>query len=453
MIVTVVGAGASGTLTAVHLLRRAAAAGVPLTITLVDRAGTAGRGVAYGTSDPRHRLNVPAGRMSAYPDEPRHLVRWLGDHGLAAEPADFVTRSSYGRYLDSVLAAAERDAPAHVRLERVAGRAVAVRRYGDGDAVVVEGVGETAKGSVVLALGNFPPADPLRAAGGVPPGHTGSYVVDPWAPGALDRMPAGPVLLVGTGLTMVDVALTLAARSHHVRMLAASRHGLLPLRHATTSLPSLPSPVRPGQELTTGRLLAAVRRAVAGSSADWRAVVDALRPATQELWRCLPAPDRERFVRHVARYWEVHRHRMAPAVADELDGLLGSGRLRVVAGRVAGVAAAPSGMSVRIAERTGAVSTRAVAAVVNCTGPQSDMRRVGDPLVDDLLAQGLARPGPLAIGLDVDRDGRLLGTSGAPDKHLTTIGPLRRGVLLETTAIPEIRTQAVDLALRLVPPT
>jgi len=48
--------------------------------------------------------------------------------------------------------------------------------------------------------------------------------------------------------------------------------------------------------------------------------MDGLRPHWDMLWRRLPEHEQRRFLQHVARYWEVHRHRMAPQVAATVVG-------------------------------------------------------------------------------------------------------------------------------------
>jgi uncharacterized NAD(P)/FAD-binding protein YdhS len=224
--VAVVGAGAAGALTAVQLMRRAEQAGRGLGIWLIDPAAHTGRGVAYGTSDPRHLLNVPAARMSAFPDDPGHFLRWLAGRHPHATPGDFVPRKEYGRYLSDLVEQTARGSR-HARLHRVRERVVDVRDRSTGPVLRLAGGGELRVDAAVLALGSLGPdhswAGPVLRA-------SERFVADPWAPGALDGVAAEEdVLLVGTGLTMVDVAVTLARPGRVLH--AVSRHGLLPQEH------------------------------------------------------------------------------------------------------------------------------------------------------------------------------------------------------------------------------
>jgi uncharacterized NAD(P)/FAD-binding protein YdhS len=418
--VAVVGGGASGTLTAVELIRVARLRGRSLHVLLVD-AGCHGLGVAYATTDPQHRLNVPAGKMSALADDPDHLLRWGAEQGLDIRPDDFLPRGLYGRYLQDLLAEAQAQATGGVELTVMQATATGLLD----NCVVLDGspVSVDAK---VLAPGNPPPVVPDAFAS-----HPG-LVRDPWADGALDDLEdAREVLLVGTGLTMIDVAMTLAERAPNARMVAVSRRGLLPRTHAVRPVePAAPAFVPGDGPVALDDVIDAVDEAIAREPGGWRAVVDGLRPVTQEIWQALSHRDRKRFIDGPARRWEVHRHRMAPQVAARVDGLRAEGRLRISAGR--------PGHLGRFEH------------VVACTGPDLDIRRSGNPLLRDLIASGRARLDPLALGLDTGPEGELIGADGQAAPCTLVVGPLRRGALYESTAIPEIRCQAARVADLLV---
>ncbi|MEV1026453.1 FAD/NAD(P)-binding protein [Streptomyces sp. NPDC050264] len=436
--VAVVGAGAAGTLTAVQLMRRADALGGALDLWLIDPAEQAGPGVAYGTVDRRHLLNVAAAKMSALPEDPGHFLRWLADRHPGTSPGDFVARQTYGRYLSDVLESTARACRA-VRLHRLRTRVVGARRRERAVVLTFSDGTDLRADAAVLALGAFPSSvewapDALRTSE--------RFVADPWAPGALGNIAdEGDVLLVGTGLTMADVAVTLARPGRTVH--AVSRHGLVPREHRVPAAP----PAEPGAlDGTRGldvlrrdirRHLAASRR----SCGDWRAGLDGLRPVTAALWQQLSAADRTRFLQEDLRAWEVHRHRLAPRTAATLRTLRATARLQVTAAEV--VDAVPDGDALRVRLSDG--GRLRVAAVVNCTGAQGDPRRTADPLVHSVLDHGYARTGPANLGFDTRGDGRLLPAFG-PAPRLWTIGAARRGNLLESTAIPEIRAQAAQVA-------
>ena len=254
-------------------------------------------------------------------------------------------------------------------------------------------------------------------------------------------MPDGlPVLLVGTGLTMVDVALTVASGIKTSTLVALSRHGALPSVHA----PGVPAPADP-PELPAGRVrLAHVMEALtlqAGRLGSWEAAVDSMRPVTPDVWRRLSSHDRREFLRRYARRWDVLRHRMAPEVGVALARLRETGRLKVRSGTVGDARRDEHGIQVCVDG-----SWQRFGSVVNCTGPQTNLRRLGDPLLDHLLATGVARPDALRLGLDTDASGVLVDATGVRTRGLWAVGPVRRGGLWESTAMPEIRDQAAAVA-------
>lgn len=427
--VAIVGGGASGTLVAVQLLECSRG---PFRIALVERTAALARGLAYGSPEACHLLNVPAAGMSAFPDRPDDFVQWSG-----AAPDQYVPRSVYGDYLAATLAEARARAHAEVSLIVLRGEVTAVSAADGGLRVTFSDGVELAARAAVLAAGNLPSAEVLAK------GHP-AYRESPWESDALEGVPPdAPVLFLGTGLTMVDAALALDQRGHRGAMHALSRRGLLPTEHAeVTASPHW----RVGASGLRG-LLRSVRQA-AQRGMDWRAVVDGLRTATQRIWSRLSLAEKRRFLRHLRPYWEVHRHRMAPDVARRIAQLAKEGRLCVHAGRLQSIRSRGELALVRYRPRGERCECELeVARVVNCTGPAMYLADMGHPLIAALLESGLARADALGLGFATDREGALLGNAAG---RLFTLGNLRRGELWETTAIPELREQAYTIAQRLV---
>jgi uncharacterized NAD(P)/FAD-binding protein YdhS len=433
--VVVVGGGGSGVIVASAWLRRS---GPPVAVAIVESEQALGRGVAYGTSAAVHLLNVPAAAMSARPDDPGHFLRWLRRRDPSAHERSFAPRALYSAYLREALEEARAESAAGSTLEHVRDRAVAVRRFATGTEVRLAGGGARAADHVVLATGYAPPAalaahrredvDPER------------LVTDPWAPGALDLAHGDrSVLVLGTGLTAVDVVLALRHRGHGGVIYGLSRHGLLPRPHAGTG----PAPAAVSWHLETPTALHLLQHArTAARRHDWRSVLDSVRPHAQGLWRALPLEERRRFLRHLRSYWDVHRHRLPPTAADVVQGMVDCGRLRVRAGRVESLARDVDGVRVTIVERgQSARSTLVVGHVIDCTGP-GPLAGTKDPLLRGLLEDGLARLDSLGLGLDADADGALIGRDGLPSRWLYAVGPLLKGTCWETTSVPEIREQA-----------
>ena len=438
--IAIVGAGASGTLTAVQLLRRASH---PLRVLLFERAPASARGVAYGTTFDDHLLNVRAGSMSGFPDDPPCCVNWLHARGVASAPTDFVSRRLYGEYLGETLDEAKRAAAEGVKLQVRNDEVVGIGS--DSTTIQLRDGEEIHADRVVLALGNFAPRSLLRNQPSDP-----RVQDDPWASSATAQLdPDAAVLLVGTGLTFVDVVLSLLVqRGHRGPIYAVSRRGLLPQVHADVS--PYPRTWTDDELVPTARgLLRAVRtevREAAARGADWRSVVDSLRPATQRAWLRASPAERERFLRHVQPYWDTHRHRIASQVGAVLAGALESGQLRTMAGRLVSIEPNSEGVHVEVALRRGGQWSAEVARVINCTGPAADLRAAGVWLVSGLLESGLVRQDPLRLGLETAKEGRVVDAHGSPSRTLFAVGPLRKGALWESTAMPEIRVQAAELA-------
>jgi uncharacterized NAD(P)/FAD-binding protein YdhS len=444
--VAVLGGGASGTLVATQLARRLHPDG--LRVVVVERRPWVGRGVAYSTPWEYHRLNVPAERMGAFPRDGGHFLRWARRALPDAGPGDFLPRGLYGEYLEAVLADAVLRARPGTEVVTLHDEAVAVE-IDDGCArpcaTLHLRAGEPVRADrLVIAIGNLPPALPPGADAAL--AASPRYHADPWDPG-IPASASGEeeILLVGTGLTMIDVALTLATPQGPRRIRAVSRNGLLPRAH-TAPRPAAALPYElPHGPFRLDDLVADVERRIAEAEAaagDWRDVIDSLRPVTNRIWGRLNGADRERFVHDVSRHWEVRRHRMAPEVAGAVDVLMREGRLDVRAATIEALRPVPEGVRVAIAGEDPFIVDR----VVNCTGPSLRMGAEDSPVLAGLLEAGHVRPGPFGLGLDHESRGALVTADGAPSQVVYGIGPVRKGRLWETTAIPEIRAQAFELA-------
>lgn len=455
--IAIIGGGFSGSMVAAHLLQ---AATFPLNIKLIERNSLLGRGVAYGTYSPYHLLNAPAGQMSAFPNNPDHFLHWvqrqnetIGDFVTSEATANsFVPRQIYGAYVQAILDEAKTTAPDYVHLERITDEAVGIEPVNVGATVSLSNGQPIQADQIVLALGNFSPADPPIQDRSFY--NSSRYKGNAYSAQALTDLDSDDsVLLIGSGLTMVDLTITLFRQGHRGKIYTVSRHGLLPLAHKT--IPSIAPFVAIDQVPKTQRaLMHLVRQEVESAAAcglDWRAVINCLRPVTQSLWQTLPLGEKQRFLRHVRVYWDIHRHRIAPEVAEVVNKLLSCGQLVIHAGRIQAYHEDDSGVDVTVRKRhtTDDIVLR-VNRVINCTGPASNYEKLAHPLVNSLLSGGLVCCHVLKMGLKTDANGALLDANGVASKFLYTLGPTRQGDLFETIAVPEIREQAMLLAQELL---
>jgi uncharacterized NAD(P)/FAD-binding protein YdhS len=449
--IAIVGGGFCGTVAAANLLRRPPQGATE--IVLIERNPVIGRGLAYAVHPCPYLLNVPAGRLSADSRDAEQFVRFARRSRPEVDAEDFLPRQLYGDYLEDFLLQAEREAPARVTLTRVLGEVQHLGSRPEEGALTLEFSDREplTASRVVLALGNPPPslppwAEPVR-------GHP-AYRQDAWdLPASLTV--GQLVLIVGNGLTMADVAFSLtrdATRAPHVVTL--SRRGLVPLPqtefHATA--------VRGGAEfvqraVSIRQLLSDTRtlvREIEQHGGDWREVITYIRNVAPRIWQRLPDIERRRFVRHVQCYWDVHRHRLPPSLAEHLGGLRRSGMLDINAGRIDRVD--PQGDRLRVMwRRRGDPQPRTlvVDAVINATGPDYSLRRSSSRLLQSLRSAGWVSADPLDLGLRTTEQGACVGADGSASEGVYYLGPMLRAGYWEATAATELRNHAERLARHL----
>jgi uncharacterized NAD(P)/FAD-binding protein YdhS len=397
---------------------------------LIDGSGRAGVGVAYSTNEPAHLLNVRAEGMSAIADDPEHFVRRFEAEG--GNRRGFAERRFFGRYLRDMLA----DAVDKERVSIEQSTAISARRDGASWKVELDDGSIVEADALALALGNQDP-EPLRAFAGA--GER--FVNNPWggdARNAVDDLVEsnGAALLIGTGLTMVDLVLSLSAAGYQGRIVAVSRRGQIPRAHADFE----PAPVSLDDvpQGHVGRLWHWLRNRSA--EVGWRAAIDSLRPHSHALWQSLDLAEQRRFMRHARPWWDVHRHRIAPQVAQTVHGMVSSGQLEIAAGRIVAANSVEEGIDVEIRRRGSQKSTtERFAYVFNCTGPLHAMKKTRNTLLRGLLDAGEVKPDQLDIGLTVDENSQA-------GKRLWALGPLSKGRYWEIIAVPDIRGQAAEVA-------
>ena len=433
--VAIIGGGFSGALQAINLLRHHGPRA-----TLIERRAEAARGVAYSAAHPDHLLNVRAGNMSALPQDPDHFARWL-ERRHPELAGGFAPRLVYGDYLAELLSEARKAAPA--RLNVLQGAAIDLTPDGEGWLISLADGRTIAADAVILAPGNLPPhiPDGIDVDALAP----GCFVPEPWSADIAGGLAADDrVLVVGSGLTMIDIALLLDAQGFPGKIVALSRRGLTPRAHAAV----VPSTLDTRPPATAVGLLRHVR--VRGMEVGWRAAVDELRPYTEGLWTAADMTERRRFLRHLRAWWDVHRHRIAPRVAEKIAAMRAAGRLEIVSGKLIDVATDGAGAQVRYRPRGSEhIDTLKVRRIINASGPQGDLLRTEEPLLRQLLARRLIRPDPLRIGIDVTQQSEVIGADGESHPTLLALGPMTRGAFWEIVAVPDIRRQTWAVARKL----
>lgn len=436
--IVIVGGGFAGAALAYHLMAKRE----PPLVTLVERGERVGRGIAYGTEQPALRLNVPASRMSLDPARPNDFVEFAG---AQAQPDAFLPRAVYGRYVESRLATAHLKHPTRLRIVRAA--AVAIER----DASVRLDDGSMLQADrVVLATGLAARASHCRWP------HD-PRVIDAWDERAVAALPRrGRVLVLGSGLSALDVIGLLESAGHQGELVVLSRHGLLPRPHAERggrfAIPAALGPA-PKELLPLCAWVRATVRSAEAAGHPWQHAIDALRPRLSQLWCGLSARDRLRFVRRVRPFWEVLRHRAPADALARLEAHCSRGTVSVIAGELLHCRAEPEALAVELQLRASgarpAARQRVVQRfthVVRCTGPALELDLPRLPLMAALLRDGRASHDCARLGVATGPHGQLIEACGHPSERLFALGQLCRASRWETTSVPEIVRDAVALA-------
>lgn len=446
--VVIIGGGFCGSITAVNLARLTDA---PLKVTVLNTRYPLARGIAYSTQQTEHLLNVVARNMSALADQPDHFLDWLGTRSDISKPPvelreTFVPRRIYGDYLQSLYLWYSRALAdgKKVHIEHLEAEALdVVPTEGRPTVVATNGVTLPAD-KVVLATGNQMPTD----LPGCSIDHAG-YFRNPWH-GWESRLPDpdSDVILLGTGLTMVDAFLTLSSLDWKGKIFAVSRNGLLPLAHFKgTNYPDFPegdpSKLRMDELIA---LLAKHRERMESRGLNPAILIDKLRPYTQRIWRNFSLAEKQRFKRDYGTRWGVVRHRIAQSIHKQLTAAMESGQLSIVKAAVKGISADDGGLVVQLRDREGNATALRGAVVINCTGPAEGYKDDRSFLYRNLFGRGLAAPDELNMGVRAAEDFVVIEPTGKRSRHLLVLGPPLKGELWESIAVPELRNQAFRVA-------
>jgi len=452
--VLIVGGGFSGSMTAAQILKGARKNGSRVRVVLAERRGSVGEGVAYSTRETEHLLNVPAGRMSAWPDRPDDFFEWARDRDPQIKPSDFLPRTWYGEYVRQTLHETARDAMPHAELVVLADEARRVARHPQGGWMIHMDRGTSIRAdSVVLAIGHRPPSDPLQKLW---KGPRDRFVSDPWRPFVLNAVqPEDAVFVLGSGLTAIDTVLSMTREPRTGPITLVSRHGFKPQAHSLTPIhplnmgevvKALTGGPEPLKALTLCKTLKAFAKKKSLEGVDWRAVVDGLRPHLGHLWQSLSTKERKKFLTTLRPFWEIHRHRMAHTIRDQFTKLCEAGIVRIIKGRVISAESGPRGVRVAVRETgTGRVTESHYHWVVNCTGPLPSNRAEGNPVIGSLLVNGWVSADELSLGLETSPRGNAIDEHGAEVPDLFVVGTLRKPATWESTAVPELRQQAASV--------
>ena len=445
----IIGGGFAGTMAAIHALR---IANEHCILHWYEGSGTFGRGVAYGTNDKSHLLNVRAGKMGATPNDIGGFFQWLQHHHSQRFTAhDFVPRMLYGDYIEHLLHDALKH-DTHIALRKHASVITHIEQTPEGLKLFPERLEPVLVEKLILASGNESPNIPAFVTPEIQE-HAG-FVANPWdtPAGSVLNMPEhtfkGRACIIGSGLTAVDIALSVLSRHPQCKVVVVSRHGLLPAHHNEEGppAPALPQPL-PTTTLGWWRLIRQQVREHEAQGGNWRAVIDGLRPHTANAWRALSEAEKARAYRHTLSHWNIHRHRMAQNIADTWNARTEAKRLMQLAGHVQPITLTDEGRMNICVRKLGMEFDIMADALILCNGPQQRLGRSANPLLQQMMQDGLLRPGPVGMGAALASDHTATGIATG---RIYPMGTLIAGEWLECTAVPELRGQALKAAEWLV---
>ncbi len=444
----IIGGGFTGAAVAVHL---ANAARAPLRIEVVEPRADVGLGLAYGSCRSEHRINVPSDRMVVFREEPLHFTDWLRAAGILdadaeghVEGGDFYSRrADFGAYMAALFRKTAERNPSGSSLQHRRAAASAFDRDGAGWRVRFTDGTLAYYSQLVLAQTHAPPALywPVGAEASASP----NLIANPWDWDAIAAVPErAHVAILGTGLTMCDVVVTLRANGHRGNIEAISRRGLTPRVHGLFGMAFdlFGTEAPPDTAIGLLRLLRARIREAAAAGLGWHPVVDELRSRLPIYWRTLPLSERIKIARRLRAWWDVHRFRIAPQVHRLIAGGETEGWLAIHRGHVHGIDGNRDGLRLDWTPRHEQRRETGFDVIINCTGPDSDIARSAGPMLRHALDAGFIRPDPLRIGIDVDADGRAIDRGGSAGASLWVAGPLARAVVGEATGLPEASDSA-----------
>lgn len=443
--IAIIGGGLSGILTAIQLLEKSK----DISVKIINSGQPIGLGVAYSTTDTSHLLNVPAGKMSAFPDNQKHFTDWLIAHGHSAEQIEkqFFPRFVYGEYLSELVAALKQNK----QVEIINAKAIDLQKQDSSYSILLNNDKSVFADKTVLALGNFLPATPKSESQSF--FESPNYFKNPWNTDYLKNIqPNQNILIIGTGLTMVDCVLSLKNIGVKGKLYVVSPRGYTPAPHGKKEIyPDFYSEVKGKTLLEIVQIVRKHLKIAESKNSSWIGVIDSLRPHVQKLWIALSPKDKQQFISHIRHIWGLARHRLPLSVYTELSNLKVSNQLEIIGGRIIYIQEEGDGIYATIQLRGSSIKRKLnITRVINCTGPQNNYKELKDPFIQNLLTKKIIIPSEQKMGINTSLTGRVLSQDGKPSDDIYAIGSLLRGVLWETTAVPEISVQAEQIAKQII---
>lgn len=452
----IIGGGFAGTMTAVQLIDKLTE---QCEIILINERETLNKGIAYNPYSSKHLLNVIAGKMSAYPENPNHFLDWLmqrddfnnKDKTLISN--SFLPRAIYGEYLCEIFESALKKAQEKkIKINVIDSFVIDLDVKENAVSLWLDNNSHLNVDYCVIATGNHIPRNPSISNQSFY--NSRNYFRNPWNIDAVKNISNEiPVLIIGNGLTMVDTVLGLIEQGFRGKIYSISPNGfnILPHRHNGLKYSKLAEEITDNislLELVTliNKHIKTVREY--GVSAE--PIIDSLRPYTQKIWKKLTDKEKELFMSRLRHLWGVARHRIPIHTHDKIQQLRIEGKLYIVAGRISDMCESDKFVLVEYYDKKDNINKKLkVSRVINCTGPETDLMNVDKSFLKNCLLKGIVVQDKLKLGISANTETlQVINSEGKVQKNLFTIGSNLKGELWESTAVNEIREQAENIARR-----
>jgi uncharacterized NAD(P)/FAD-binding protein YdhS len=437
--IAIIGGGISGTLTVLNFIKQSTK---QLTILWFDAGNKFCRGLAYSTSVNEHLLNVRANNMSLFVDEPDHFVNWLKKYNPSYSPTDFVPRKIFGEYVQHVFNDLKKSNPL-VTIQQIAREVISVDKSNNGFEIKTETIYHAH--NLVLALGNFLPAHPHSASKQFITSE--NYFQNAFHDKIADQVKDKKIItIIGSGLTMIDLISSLSSFNYKEHIQIISPHAYIPQAHFEDPLPAIAPFLQETTNYNLIKLLGLVNKQLKQAAKDGfnsHSVIDAIRPYATNIWLQFSLKEKKQFLRHLRHKWGVARHRAPAQSLKKFNQLQVAGKLSILKGRIFEITEMPAGFEICYTDINQTRQKVSTELIINCTGPQSDYSQIESPLIRYLIKNALISPDPIHYGLNAAKNGRI-------SSNLYTLGSPLKGVLWESTAVPEIRLQAKELANEII---
>lgn len=450
-VITIIGGGFCGFSVLMNLTKLAKE---ELSINLIDKDNNFPLGLAYRTMNKKHVLNVPASKMSAIPEDPDNFINWIKSKPEYSDYVDdelpdlFMPRYIYGQYLSELFASLSGSIPSNINFRLIQDEATDINPLDKGAEVILKSGEKIFSDKIVIATGNFLPDNPKIKDDSIYKSE--KYFRNPWQKESCENLKDNEsVLIIGTGLTMVDNVISLKDNGFKGKIYTISTHGYFPLSHKKRKpYTDILNEIHPPYNLLDlYKIFRKHIKYVLSHGITGEAVVDAIRPKTQEIWLSLRLEDKIKFMSHVRHLWGVARHRLPKEIFRQMKSLISDGQIEIIAGRIREMREINNGVYILYKDRKSQKLTEMIVnRVINCTGPATDLYKMESALIHNLLDKGIITPDEMKLGVNALPDGTIIHNDNSVSSYLYTTGSLLKGILWESTAVPELRVQAKSLS-------